>query len=383
MRRTRVEAGVGVVVVVALAALAAGSFQRHEEPSAQLRALSRTPAPSTIADRREFRPLAGVPFTGRTRLRLLVASDPRPFLVDLDQDSVQPVTGLSTDGERVVSVLPVGEHAVIVSDRVCTSCRPPGPEVYGIWRDSTSAVRLGSAQEVVAARDGRAVWLLGHQTTTTCTLRQVGLDGRLRRPARPVSCMTKLLGELPAGLLAASGRSEDPWDRPTSLVDRRGHRTRLGFPAADLLAATGQLVLTSAEPLAPLTLTNLRSGASWRLGWPSPLRGGTHIAAVHPNGRDIAVGFHGLAAPGEEGYDLWLLNTATRRWQHLPDLPAADIAAKATDMAWTGDGRLVVLTQTATLGQVVAVWRPGQPRLALRQITLPTPSPGTDTLAIW
>lgn len=304
-------------------------------------------------------------------------------MVDLDQDSVQPVTGLPTDGERVVSVLPVGEHAVIVSDRVCTSCRPPGPEVYGIWRGSTSAVRLGSAQEVVAAREGRSVWLLGHQTTTACTLRQVGLDGRLRRPARPVLCTTKLLGELPAGLLVASGASEDPWERPTSLVDHRGHRARLGFPAADLLAATGELVLTNAEPLAPLTLTNLRSGASWRLGWPSPLRGGAHIAAVHPNGRDIAVGFHGLASPGEAGYDLWLLNAATRRWRHLPDLPAADIAAKATDMAWTRDGRLIVLTGTATLGQVVAVWRPGQPRLALRRIKLPTPGPGTDALAIW
>jgi hypothetical protein len=52
-------------------------------------------------------------------------------------------------------------------------------------------------------------------------------------------------------------------------------------------------------------------------------------------------------------------------------------------MAWTRDGRLVVLTGTAALGQVVAVWRPGQPRLALRQITLPTPSADTDTLAIW
>jgi hypothetical protein len=52
-------------------------------------------------------------------------------------------------------------------------------------------------------------------------------------------------------------------------------------------------------------------------------------------------------------------------------------------MAWTLDGRLVMLTETATLGQVVAVWRPGQPRLALRQLTLPTPSPGTNTLAIW
>jgi hypothetical protein len=135
--------------------------------------------------------------------------------------------------------------------------------------------------------------------------------------------------------------------------------------------------------VAPLTLTNLRSRARWRLGWPSRLRGGTHIAAVHPNGRDIAVGFYGLAAPGEEGYDLWLLDAISRRWQHLPDFPAADVVAKATDLAWTGDGRLVLLTQTATLGQVVAVWRPGQPRLAIRPVTLPEPSPGTSTLAIW
>ena len=384
MRHARIVAGVGVVVVlVVLVVLAADSFLGHERPRARVRSSSMTSAPSTTSDRRGFRPLAGVPLAGRTGLRLLVASDPRPFVVDLDQDSVRPVTGLPSDGERVVSVLPVGEHAVIVSERTCASCRWSAAEVHGLWRGSTSAVRLGSAQEVVAARDGRAVWLLGHQTTTACTLRQVGLDGRPRRPARPVSCTTKLLGELPAGLLVASGTSEDPWEWPASLVDRRGHRTGLGFPAADLLAATGELVLTSAEPLAPLALSNLRSRVSWRLGWPSRLRGGTHIAAVHPNGRDIAIGFHGLAVPGEEGYDLWLLNTATRRWQHLPDLPAADIAAKATDMAWTGDGRLVVLTQTATGGQVVAVWRPGQPRLALGQLTLPTPSPGTDTLAIW
>jgi len=167
------------------------------------------------------------------------------------------VTGLPANGERGVSVPPVGEHAVIISEPMCSSCRPPAPEVYGIWRHSTTAMRLGTAREVVAARDGRAVWLLSDQTTTSCTL-----------------------------------------------------RTRLGFPAADLLAAT-------------------------------------------------------------------------RHWQHLPDLPASDVAAKATDMIWTGDGRLVVLTATATRGRVVAVWRPGQPRLALRQLTLPIPSPGTNTLAIW
>jgi hypothetical protein len=383
VRRARVAAGAGVVVLAVLVALAAVSFQGHGGPSPRLVSPSSTPASSTTAAPGEGRPLAGVPLAGRTRLRLLVARDPRPYVVDLDQGRVEPVTGLPTEGERVVSVLPVGEHAAIVSERVCASCRPAAPEVYGIRRASTTAVRLGTAQEVVAARDGRAVWLLGHQTATSCTLRQVGLDGRPRRPVWPVSCMTTLLGELPAGLLVASGTSEDPWERLPSLIDHHGHRTRLGFPAADLLAATGQLVLTSAEPLAPLILTDLRRGVSWRLGWPSRLRGGTHIAAVHPNGRDIAVGFHGLAAPGKAGYDLWLLNTATRRWRHLPDLPAADVVAKAIDMAWTRDGRLVVLTGTAALGQVVAVWRPGQPRLALRPVRLPEPNPGTSTLAIW
>jgi hypothetical protein len=303
------------------------------------------------------------------------------LVVDLDRHRVQPETGLPTGGEPVVSVLPVGGHAVIVSERVCTGCQQ-AVEVYGIWRGHTTAVQLGRAQEVAAARDGQAVWLLGQRTPTACTLREVGLEGRLQRPPWPVPCTTTPHAELPADLLVATGTAHDPWERPTSLLDQAGHRTRLGFPAANLLAATGQLLLTSAEPQAPLTLTNLASHRSWRLGWPTRLRGGTHIAAVHPNGRDIAVGFHGLAAPGEEGYDLWLLNTASRRWQHLPDLPAADVAVKATDLAWTRDGRLVVLTGTATHGQVVAVWRPGQPRLALRPLELPEPSPGTNTLAI-
>jgi hypothetical protein len=295
VRPARSLAGVGAVVLATLVALVVGSFQGHEQPTPRPTPL----APSTTADPRQSRPLAGLPLFGPSRLRLLVASEPAPLVVDLDRQRVQPVTGLPGDGERLVSVLPVGGHAVIVSEQVCNICRPPAAGVYGIWRGHTAAVQLGRAQEVAAARDGQEFWLLGQRTATACTLREVGLDGRLRRPPRPVSCTTTLL------------------------------------------AATGQLLLTSAEPQAPLTLTNLASHRSWRLGWPSRLRGGTHIAAVHPNGRDIAVGFHGLAAPGEEGYDLWLLHTASRRWQHLPDLPAADVAAKATDLAWTRDGRLV------------------------------------------
>ena len=117
-----------------------------------------------------------------------------PFLFDVDRGTVQPVTGLPTQGDRVVWVLPVGKDAVVVSDRTCKDCREA--RVYRVQRDTTVATRLGTAQEVVAASDGRAVWMLSDQGPTHCTLRNVGLDGRPRRPARPIPCTTQLVGDL-------------------------------------------------------------------------------------------------------------------------------------------------------------------------------------------
>jgi hypothetical protein len=43
----------------------------------------------------------------------------------------------------------------------------------------------------------------------------------------------------------------------------------------------------------------------------------------------------------------------------------AEVALKFTSMSWTGDGRLGFLARTADAGDVVAVWRPGQPRIAV------------------
>jgi hypothetical protein len=128
-------------------------------------------------------PLRGVPLSTATGLRLLIAKDPAPFLFDVDRGTVQPVTGLPTQGDRVVWVLPVGKDAVVVSDRTCKDCREA--RVYRVQHDTTVATRLGTAREVVAASDGRAVWMLSDQGPTHCTLRNVGLDGR--SPAPPSS----------------------------------------------------------------------------------------------------------------------------------------------------------------------------------------------------
>jgi hypothetical protein len=57
-----------------------------------------------------------------------------------------------------------------------------------------------------------------------------------------------------------------------------------------------------------------------------------------------------------------VLDTTTRRWQHLPDM-SARMVPKATDVRWTTDGRVVLLSSN-----LLAVWRPGEPRLAVGRV---------------
>jgi hypothetical protein len=372
-----VVAGIGVVALLGAAMLGAATARRH--PAASL-----VPAParsSLAADQPGVSPLRGVPLNTATGLRLLVANDPAPFLFDVDRGTAQPITGLPSDGDRVVWVLPVGNDALLVSHRTCNDCRDAG--VYRVRHGTTVATRLGTASDVVAAGDGHSVWLLSHQATTRCALREVGLDGRPRRPARPFPCTTRLVGETSAGLLVMTGSSADGSDWHSVLIKPAGGTTRLRVPAAQTVAGQGHLVLGSAEPYQPLTLTDLRRGTSYQLAWPSQLEVGLDEVRVHPDGRLVVVGFADPALPtGGQGLDKWLLDTTTRQWRQLPDMPA-DVALKFTSMNWTGDGRLVFLAQTADLGDVVAVWRPGQPRIAVGKVELPKRSGGSDSFVVW
>jgi hypothetical protein len=78
--------------------------------------------------------------------------------------------------------------------------------------------------------------------------------------------------------------------------------------------------------------------------------------------------------------DVWLLDPATRRFRHLPDMPAI-VDLKFTSMAWTSDGRLVMLAQS--VGRtVVAVWRPGQKRVAVKPVRLPRRDGGSDSFVV-
>jgi hypothetical protein len=361
--RRALVVGVGLVLVVAaVVAARAGLWDRGGQAGAQ--------------------PVPGVPLQGSSRLRLLVASGPAPVVLDVDTGAVQPVTGVPAGDDRSVHVERVGEDAVVVSRRDCRgrACDDDAA-VYLVRRGGTAATRLAAATDVEASRDGQGVWLLGRRDATRCTLGQVGLDGRPRRPARPAPCHFVLIDELPAGLLVYG---TPPGGRPYSaLVTADGAVRRL--PRVVDGVAGGNLVLSTLEPGRLIALTDLGSGVSHRLPWPSRLD--DHVMGLidgHPDGRLASVAFYPARSGVEQTLDVWLLDLATRRWRRLPDMPLR-LAPSKPQLQWTADGRLLLLAGLAEEpASVVAVWRPGEPRIAARRVRLPGPAqPGGYRFAIW
>jgi hypothetical protein len=371
-RRRPAAAAVVVLVAVVLVGCVGRGERREPTRPAQPAQAARPPS------RYGARPLGGVPLRGPTGLRLLVSGEAAPVVLDVDQGTVRPVAGLPAGKGRLFWIEQVGQDAVVVSERPRPANDPlPVADIFLVRHGGAAATRLAVGADAAPSRDGRGVWLLSYRDKARdrCVLGQVALDGGRRRPARPMACQTHLAAELPAGLLVDDG---------AALVRPDGGVVRLGGPGA--APAGGNLVLRGAETGAPLALADVGAGASWRLGWPSRVKGpqaGMGPVRASPDGRLAVVGFGDPADPGpEQALDLWLLDLATRHWRQLPEMPAR-VALKGTDLHWTADGRLVIL---AELGEadpadgasfVVALWRPGERRLAVRPVRLPEGTGGS------
>jgi hypothetical protein len=370
-RRRMLAVGVGVLL------LGAAAVVGRAAPWERLGAAG----PRSVRDTQAAAgPLPGVPLRAASGLRLLVSGDSSLFVLDVDSGAVEPVTGLPTGDDRSTHAEPVGEHAVVVSHRDCrgSDC-DAGAEVHLVRRGSTVASRLAQASDVEAARDGRGIWLLRRQDATGCALGQVGLDGRPRRPERPMPCGAALIEELPAGLLAYVPGA-DPY---SALVGDDGVVRRL--PRVVDGVAGGDLVLGTVEPGRLVALTDLGGGASHLLPWPTRLA--DHVMGLvegHPAGRLASVGFYPARDRAEQTLDIWLLDLAARRWRQLPDMPLRLGPAKP-QLTWTADGRLLLLAELpGEPAGLVATWRPGDPRLATRRVALPDSS-GRDgfRFVIW
>jgi hypothetical protein len=142
-----------------------------------------------------------------------------------------------------------------------------------------------------------------------------------------------------------------------------------------IVAVIGRQLLL-AGPGNAFTLLDAATRVQRRLRWPSIL-GALDQPAVDPHGRFVAVAF---GDPGRQVTDVWLLDTRTRRLTQLPGMPAL-VSLKRTSMSWTHDGRLVMLGESGG-NDIVAVWRPGQRRLAAKTVQLPERGDsGSDSFA--
>jgi hypothetical protein len=341
---TAILAAISVALLIALA-------DRREQQGASSRVQS-------VTSRR--------PLQGSAGLQLLVADVP-PFLLDVDRGTVQPITGLPTTGERGASVLPLGKQALVLSYRYCARCQ--SSSAYLMRHGSTSATGLGTALDFVPSRDGNGVWMLSHDAGR-CTIRKVGFDGRPLGAARRVRCGTGPIAELPAGLLL-SYTGHHGTDAHNALLKPDGSVIRLSYQ--DAQPVLGNLVLTGIDQRTPLLLHDVASDASERLAWPARPHFDLGEVTGQPKGHLAIVDFARYSP--KHRYDAWLLDTRTRRWQHLPGMPA-HLIPKVTDVEWTGDGRVVILS-----GHFLGVWRPGEPRLVVRRVTPPR-QPGNQ-FVIW
>jgi hypothetical protein len=323
--------------------------------------------------------LRGTPLGPATGLRLLVA-DTKPFVLDVDTGTETPVTGMALPNGGVVTVTgAAGQTAFLIADPML-----PGTagqryardwSIYAVPRGATTASLVGTGSyDATPEANGLGIWVRQIVSRSHCRLERIGLEGQVSaRHAIPCNWTLAPAGSL--GLVANRTRVIDPRTGRTVL------RTRAG-----VLAAAGKRLLTAGPGYAnapgfKLRLLDVATGSQRPVRWPS-IVGQLDEPAVDPQGRYVAIGFGDPAweGGGEQVLDVWVLDMQTGTLTHVPGMPAF-VHLKFTSMEWTGDGRLVLLGQDDERG-FVAVWRPGQARLAIKPVQLPQRTGGSDAFAI-
>jgi hypothetical protein len=149
---------------------------------------------------------------------------------------------------------------------------------------------------------------------------------------------------------------------------RRESSTSFPLPGGSTLARSGQTLALVAP-----------DGERTPVAWPSILTwfGGVQ---VEPGGAHTLVTFADPAwndGPSQ-AEDAYLLDAATGRFSPLPAFPAL-VDLKSSDLRWLPDGRLAFLGRSVDGPGILALWRPGEPSLAVRRVRLPW----TGTFAVF
>jgi hypothetical protein len=305
-------------------------------------------------------PIAGPALAGPTHLHLIVSAAP-PYIYDVDTSTVRAVS--VTGGPLDSWVRPSADGAFVARYGCCAT-----KVVASRIHLDGSVQQLATGASLAPAAGSSATWVLRRAATGHCLLLLV--PGR--QPGVPAPCRP-LLGAGEAGVLMWASDAQ-------LLVSTRNGEVRAR--ATRIVPLHHELVLEQGgfdRSLDPgrISLVDLATGTRRRLRWPSILRGLDEVVA-QPHGSLVAVGFADPAYPGPaQASDVWILDTRTGRYSHLPGMPA-QVRLKFSSMAWTSDDRLVLLLESGGR-TVLAVWRPGMRTLPLRPVQLPAHTGGSDT----
>jgi hypothetical protein len=304
-------------------------------------------------------PLGSAPLTEPTGLQLVVPMNP-PLVLDLDSGRATPIRGVRTRKHSVVSALAVGDDAVLSVDA----------KLYAVRGGSTSAKSIGAGREVAPAAGGGALWVRSRSAARRCGLRRIRLDGRITLPPRRIACSARLMNAGGTAAIVHGGRIREPLTGRTLLR------------ANGIWAIFGTQALSAPRWPRPLTLTDLSTGQHRSLPWPS-VADIRDEALPSPSGRMLALSFGRFITNDDEVQftDVWLLDLGTLGFTHLPDMPA-ELELKRSGMEWSPDGRLVWLGWSAGRS-VVALWKPGDDRIRVREVRIPGHAAGSDSFVVW
>jgi hypothetical protein len=352
-RRQRRQRGLGWLVAIAAVLIAVAFVGRGSKP--QLPPIERSSS---------LTPLTGPRLTGRTGVHLIVAGGGNPglvHLVNLDSAHASVVQGLGIPAhpgfDWSASVTPsAGGALTTVAHWICKRCALPQIE-YVV--DYNSAVR-----RIGAPPPGPTLSRRGHGE---CTLRTPGQARAVvvpcGQPCTGASCVHLFSYNTSAGVVIG-------WQDSEILVNPRSGRVLAR--ASQIVTLTKSLILTMSSPdpstdRQQLVLRDPDTGRSRTLRWPVA-RIGYPVGDVvpEPHGPLVAIEFVSAIYHAAEAEDIWILNTRTASFTHLPGFPALEFI-KQSNVAWTGDDRLVVASQYRNRS-VVGVWRPGQTIMPVRPI---------------
>ena len=322
-------------------------------------ALAAAPEPAASDAAGPLPPVTGPALAGPTQLHLVISGSP-PYIYDVDAGSVRSVATVA--GALDSWVRPSGNGA-FVSRWGCCRSRAAS---YRIHLDG-SVERLAAGGSMAPAFRSSAIWRLRRGADGMCRLELLPSSRRaVVAPCAP------LAGAAEGGVLMWTSSGQ-------RLVDARSGTVR---EQAAVIVPLGSGLLfeetgDASHGGGALGLVDLATGTRRRVGRPSILRGLDEVVPA-PHSQLVAVGFADPAYPGPaQALDVWILDTASGRYSHLPGMPA-QVDLKFSSMAWAPDGRLVLLLQGGGR-TVVGVWRPGALELPLRVVDLPEHTGGSDT----